>query len=220
MLMKIKPILLASKLGIKVNCYLLETDDGFILIDTGFASVRSVLEEELGKEGCRPGNLKLIAITHGDSDHTGNCAYLRQKYGAKIIMHSGDSGMVERGDWFWNRKKPNILIRTVIHFFELRKSNRFIPDSYVEDGYDLSAYGLDAHVVRIPGHSKGSVGIVTKDGDLFCGDLFTNLDKPTLNSLIDDPQEAAASVSRLKESNIVTVYPGHGKPFPMDVVKR
>jgi len=87
-----------------VNCYLIKTDCGFILIDTGISKNRSDIEKELQNAGCEPGDLKLIVITHGDSDHTGNCAHLRGKYGPRIAMHQGDLGMVQRGDMLWNRK--------------------------------------------------------------------------------------------------------------------
>jgi len=46
------------------NCYLVKTDSGHILVDTGFPFQRSKLEEELERKGCMPGNLKLIVITH------------------------------------------------------------------------------------------------------------------------------------------------------------
>ncbi|RLF33000.1 MAG: MBL fold metallo-hydrolase, partial [Thermoplasmata archaeon] len=91
-------------------------------------------------------------------------------------------------------------------------------DLYIDEGYDLSEYGLDAKVLHIPGHSKGSIGILTADGDLFCGDLFENKDKPVLNSIMDDLMAANASVEKLKSLNINTVYPGHGKPFPMEIL--
>jgi hydroxyacylglutathione hydrolase len=200
----------------KVNCYLVKTDTGYILIDTGSSNKRTALSRELEKAGCHPGNLKLIVITHGDFDHTGNAAHLREKYRAKIAMHYGDSGMVERGDMFWNRKKGNVLIRVASSMlFRFGKSDRFIPDLYVEDGYDFSEYGLNARVFHIPGHSKGSLGVLTGDGDLFCGDLLVNGDKPSLNSIIDNPAEADASIEKLKRSAINTVYPGHGNPFQM-----
>jgi len=70
--------LLPYKLG-GVNCYLIETDTGYILIDTGGSNKRTDLEKELESAGCQPGNLKLIVLTHGDFDHTGNAAYLRKK---------------------------------------------------------------------------------------------------------------------------------------------
>ena len=71
-----------------VNCYLLRTAKGHILIDTGPAGGRKVLVRALDAGGFRPGGLTLIVLTHGDFDHTGNAAYLRDRYGARIAMHS------------------------------------------------------------------------------------------------------------------------------------
>jgi len=99
--------------------------------------------------------------------------------------------------------------------FGFGKPERFKPDLYVEDGYDFSGSGFDAKVLHLPGHSKGSIGILTAGGDLFCGDLLENKDKPVLNSIMDDLATANASVEKLKSLKINTVYPGHGKPFPM-----
>ena len=151
-----------------VNCYLIKTDTSYILIDTGCSNKRTELEKELESAGCKPDNLKLVVLTHGDFDHTGNAAYLREKFGAKIVMHHDDSGMVERGNMFWNRKKPFILIRMIVPIlFGFGKKERFKPDLYIEDGYNLSEYGFDAKVLHIPGHSKGSIGIQTAGGDFF-----------------------------------------------------
>ena len=207
---------LPYKLG-TVNCYLIETNTGYILIDTGCSSKRNEFEKELERAGCKPGNLKLIVLTHGDFDHTGNARYLREKFGAKIIMRRDDSGMVERGDMFWNRRKGNILLVMIARIlFRFGKKERFKPDLYIDEECDLSEYGFDAKVLRIPGHSKGSIGILTDDGDLFCGDLFENKDKPVLSSIMDDLSAANASVEKLKKLRIKTVYPGHGRPFPME----
>ncbi|MDY6864415.1 MAG: MBL fold metallo-hydrolase [Halobacteriota archaeon] len=208
---------LPCKLG-TVNCYLIETDTGCILIDTGGSNKRTNIEKELESAGCNPGNLKLIVLTHGDFDHTGNAAYLNEKFDVKIAMHQDDSGMAERGDMFWNRRKGNILLGTIARIlFRFGKKERFQPDLYIEDGYDLSEYGFDAKVLHIPGHSKGSIGILTAYGDLFCGDLFENKDKPVLNSIMDDLSAANVSVEKMKSLEINTVYPGHGKPFPMEL---
>ena len=208
---------LPYKLG-SVNCYLIKTDTGYILIDTGCSNKHAELEKELVSAGCKPGDLKLIIITHGDFDHTGNAAYIRKKFGTKIAMHGDDSGMVEHGDMFWNRRKGNILIRKVTPFlFGFGKSKRYKMDIYLEDGYDLSGFGFDARILYIPGHSKGSIGVLTAVGDMFCGDLLENTDRPVLNSIMDDLTAANASVAKLKGLKINTVYPGHGKLFPMEV---
>ncbi len=207
-----------------VNCYLIKTASGYILIDTGFPSKRAALEKELASAGCQPGNLKLVILTHGDLDHAGNCAYLRAKYGAKIALHADDSGMVERGDMRWNRKaKPDkfsVIFRIMSlmsFFFRPGKFDKFRPDLTIDEGFNLSEYGFDAEVLHIPGHSKGSLGVLTSGGDLFCGDLLYNIfGKPGIR-FIDDLADFNASVEKLKKLNIKTVYPGHGKPFPMEL---
>jgi len=200
-----------------VNCYLVKTEVGFILIDTGSSNLRASLEDELELSGCQPGNLRLIVITHGDFDHTGNAAYLRSKFDTKIAMHAKDVGMAERGDMFWNRKKGNTLFRILGPIlFRFKKPDRFTPDRTIGEGDDLAEYGLDAKVLSIPGHSKGSIGILTADGELFCGDLLTNQDQPVLNAIMDDAAVAAKSIEKLKAQNVQTVYPGHGKPFPWE----
>jgi hydroxyacylglutathione hydrolase len=207
-----------------VNCYLIRTDAGYILIDTGFPNNRANLERELERAGCRPGNLSLIVMTHGDQDHTGNGAILRRRYGAKIAMHRNESGVVENGDDTLSRKRMSLLQRIfskiVLKVLSLLvrsgRFERFRPDFTIDEGYDLSEYGLDAKALHLPGHSRGSIGILTAAGDLFCGDLLWNMRRPGTHSIVDDPVELKTSVEKLKNLRINTVYPGHGKPFPME----
>lgn len=204
-----------------VNCYLVRIGEGFILIDTGFSFRRSAITRELEKAGCIPGSLRLIIITHADTDHTGNAVYFRDKFGTAIAMHRGELAATEKGNLCLNRKlkkrSTRIMARLVFNlpFAGLTKSGRFIPDLFIEDGDDFSEYGFDARVLHIPGHSIGSIGILTADNDLFCGDLLKSNGKPSKNSLVDDLSEMNASIERLKGLNIKRVYPGHGRSFTM-----
>jgi hydroxyacylglutathione hydrolase len=214
----IKTITLSMPYGLgTVNCYLVETIDGFILIDTGTSNRCAKLESELACAGCKPGDLRLIVLTHGDFDHTGNAAYLRETFGTPIAMHRDDSGMAEEGDMFWNRSSGNALIRLLAPIlFRFSKSNRFKPDFFAAEGDCFSEYGFDAQVLSIPGHSQGSIGILTTAGDLFSGDLFENAEGPATNSIMDDPAACEASVEKLQRFEVHTVYPGHGEPFPVE----
>jgi glyoxylase-like metal-dependent hydrolase (beta-lactamase superfamily II) len=118
---------------------------------------------------------------------------------------------------FRNRKTGSNVIRVIAPIaFGFGKSKRFVPDLCIGNGYALSAHGFDATVLAIPGHSRGSVGILTAGGGFFCGDLFDNSERPVLNSIMDDAAAASASVEKLKNLAINTVYPGHGNPFPME----
>jgi hydroxyacylglutathione hydrolase len=203
-----------------VNCYLIRAGAGYVLVDTGPPASRKELVRELENAGCRPGLLQLIVLTHGDFDHTGNAAHLRQVFGGKIAMHAGDAGMVEHGDMFVNRKKPNFLVRLLVPLFTgFGRADRFTPDVLVKEGDDLSPFGFEARVVSIPGHSSGSIGILAAGGDLFCGDLLGNTAQPGLSSLIDDAEAANASLQRLENMPVGEVYPGHGRSFLMSQVR-
>lgn len=203
-----------------VNCYLVKTNDNHVLIDTGLPNKRTTLEQALDNANCRLGSLKLILLTHGDYDHAGNAAYFRKKYGSQIAMHIEDSGRVEHGDWKLNLKaKPDkfpLIYRIMSFFIRPGQFDTFKPDIFVEDGLNISEYGCQAQVLHLPGHTKGSIGIFTADGNLFCGDLMDNMRKPNLEFFIDDLTAADASIKKLSSLRITTVYPGHGKPFSWD----
>jgi hydroxyacylglutathione hydrolase len=201
----------------QVNSYLIKNDVGFYLIDTGMTNARSKITAELERAGCQPGALKLIMLTHGDFDHTGNAAYLRSKFQTKIAMHQGDEGMLTKGDMFWNRKFEGRWVRRLAsRIIRLGDKDRCTPDILLNDGDSLALYGLDGQVLNTPGHSTGSVCILTTSGDLFCGDLLSNArQKPELNSMMYDQVAGNHSLERLKSLPIQMVYPGHGAPFEM-----
>lgn len=199
-----------------VNCFLVAVADGFVLFDTGGPNQRAELQQALEQAGCRPGKLKLIVLTHGDFDHSGNAAYLRQIYGAPIAMHPDDVGMVERGDMSWNRQGKKLILKSTGLLFGFGRAERLTPDSLLRDGDGLGAYGLDAQIIHLPGHSLGSIGVLLAGGDLIGGDLLESTKGPALNSIMDDGAAAAASVDKLKGRQVGTVYPGHGQPFVLD----
>ena len=216
-----------------VNCYLVKTGQGYILIDTGIFSKRAKLDQELEAAGCHPGNLNLILLTHGDTDHAENAAYLRDKYGAKIALHAADVGMVERGDMSYARKaKPDkiglifkVMIPLAPLFFKTNAFQFFKPDFTVDEGFDLAKYGFTAKVLHLPGHSKGSIGVLTTDGVstnqpagpvVFCGDLLYNFIGRPSCQLIDDLTDFNASIEKLRSLGVKAVYPGHGKPFALE----
>ena len=201
------------------NCYLLRGRHGFVLVDTGLPSNRARIDHRIEAAGCRPGDLRLIVLTHGDYDHAGNAAYLRQAFGAQIGIHRADAQRVRFGDWQLGFKdKPDRflrLFRLVGLFTKPGPFDTFEPDVLLEDGQDLAPFGYDGRIVALPGHTRGSIGVLSADGDVFCGDLLGNIfGGPALEFFIDDMPSARASVKRLRSEGIRTIYPGHGKPFP------
>ena len=217
-----------------VNSYLARCENGFILFDTGghivmdqqFTNRRALLLKELETAGCTEINLNLIVLTHGDNDHSCNAAYLRERFKTKIAMHDGDRELVENPTlqkWMKGYQYNAVELQQMFLQYKdiitkvtqktLNEFERFSPDILFEDGFNLSPYGLDAVVIHIPGHTQGSIAILTKDGDLIAGDTFVNDGKPGPAPNATDFAQLAGSVNRLKAMPVKTVYPGHGDPF-------
>lgn len=217
-----------------VNCYLGKAGDSFILFDTGghltmdkqYTNRCDKLEKELENAGCKIGNLKLIVLTHGDNDHVANAVHFRDKYDAKIAMHSGDLDLVENPtiDKVMKSFQYKSIIYKIVFLIikntirkvsvkTLKDFQKFKPDIFLNEGDNLSAYGFEAEILHIPGHTDGSIGILTSEGDLICGDIFTNMKKPDTAPNAYDFKALNASVERLKNMNIKVIYPGHGNPF-------
>ncbi len=141
MTLEIKPIPLGF-----VNAYLIKADTGFFLVDTGMANQRATVEKALAAAGCRPGDLRLILVTHGDSDHIGNCAYLREKYGAKIAMHPNEAALAAGGTMLVSRK-PEQGLRTQLfmgvlgRFFAMVLAIRYILSLGTPETFSTSSGG-------------------------------------------------------------------------------
>lgn len=202
-----------------VNAYLFKGQDGFLLFDTGFPGQLKKLEEALLTKGCPLNRLKLILISHGDLDHSGNCLKLREHSLAQIGMHEGDIEMVKSGDYSQNRKKVpdycpykfKMLLR-ISTLVKISPFEPFYPDLIVDEDFSLQPYGFEEKIIYTPGHSKGSISLMDANQNLYCGDLIYNFFKPEF-LLIFDLKQAKSTIAKLKKLNINYVYPGHGKPF-------
>lgn len=217
-----------------VNSYLVEAEQGFVLVDTGghlvldrtFDNRRQKLLDVLETNGCTPGRLRLILLTHGDNDHAANAAYLRQTFQAPIAMHPADLPLVQNPDLpllmaSFRYRSPilRIIFRlmkskiTLVTRKTLEDFEGFQPDLLLEDGMDVSSYGINARVVSLPGHTPGSVGLLFPDGSFLSGDTLVNNKKPAGAPNAADFNALSQSIIRLKKMHIQKVYPGHGTPF-------
>ncbi len=197
-----------------VNAFLLHSADGCILIDTGVPRQWPQLENDLVQAGCLPERLKLVIVTHGDFDHAGNCAELQSKYGAKIAMHAGDVDMVKTGILV-RRKIKGVMGRLLMWIGgrAIKGFTTFQPDILLEDGQVISLYGLTVKIIHTPGHTKGSIALLTDYGRLFVGDTLSNRFHPGFPPLIENEEELHKSLEILKRTDAKLIYPGHGRPF-------
>lgn len=74
-------------------------------------------------------------------------------------------------------------------------------------------------VIHLPGHTAGSIGIKF-DGDLFAGDLVMNMPSPSKSMFAEDFGELDRSIRKVQDMEIGMVYPGHGRPFSGDRLRK
>jgi glyoxylase-like metal-dependent hydrolase (beta-lactamase superfamily II) len=190
-----------------------------------------LLQKELDRNGVNEDNLTLVVLTHGDCDHAGNAAYIREKYHVQIAMHPGDRKKAEEPElceWLESFRFRSLILRLLARCMRktiqgitqktLDEFTSFSPDIALTDGFNLSGYGLDAEVIHVPGHTKGSIAILTSDGNLIAGDTFANMKKPGQAINAQDYRELQRSIQKLRSLAITAVYPGHGEPFGVEAL--
>jgi hydroxyacylglutathione hydrolase len=85
-------------------------------------------------------------------------------------------------------------------------------------------FGIPGKVVYTPGHTMGSVSVLLETGDAFVGDLamsgFPVRFNPGPPVFAEDTKRVKESIRMLLERGAKTFYPGHGKPFAAEVIKK
>ena len=82
---------------------------------------------------------------------------------------------------------------------------------YVKEGDSLSEYGINAKIVELPGHTKGSIGVDVEESHLLVGDALDNWIKPALGHLYCD-LDAIKKTQKINALGKRTIYFGHGNP--------
>jgi glyoxylase-like metal-dependent hydrolase (beta-lactamase superfamily II) len=210
------------------TCYLLR-DRGTVMIDAGGSDMGGAFAKRLVRLGVAPHDITLVVITHGHFDHAGSANEIRAATGARIAIHGADAALVEEGRLTvppgttrWGRWSLRMLGPLFARFVKLPP---FHPDVLLDDdGMDLSGHGIAGRVVFTPGHTMGSVSVVLDSGEAFVGDLAMNklplTARPSLPIYADDIDAVKRSWEKLRGLGARTIYPAHGKSFPIAALDR
>jgi hydroxyacylglutathione hydrolase len=101
--------------------------------------------------------IQYIVNTHGHVDHIAGNLDMKNKTGAKIIIHESDAEMLT--------STPAMILK----MFGAKQSPT--ADRTVQDGDILSVGGISLKVLHTPGHSPGSMSLYT-EGYVFTGDTL------------------------------------------------
>ncbi|MFD7974780.1 MBL fold metallo-hydrolase [Streptomyces sp. NPDC059071] len=209
-----------------INAYLL-LGRRPVIVDAGTPGSGRRIYEQIAAHGVEPTDVSLIVLTHGHIDHFGSAAELHRLTGAPVAGHVADLGPYRTG-----RAREPYLPTGPMGRLMARNKNLHLaveplePEVLVTGETDLEDFGLSARIMPTPGHTAGSVSVLTDQGDLVAGDLIANSlfglvrGRPANPPFHDDPLHNLASLRKMLALNPTALHVGHGTPLEPDRVRR
>ncbi len=208
------------------NCYLLRGEQT-VLVDGGAPGGFPDFEHGLQALGIDPAEIKLILLTHAHADHIAALAQMKTLTGAPVAVHRNERAWAESGN---PPLPPGVTLYGKIMIGLAKRLYR--PDiepvkverAFGDEGFSLAEYGIPGQVIFTPGHSPGSASILLDSGEVFVGDTAMNAWflrlTPGLPVLAEDMEKVIESWRVLIAQGAKTIYPAHGRAFPVEVIRR
>jgi hydroxyacylglutathione hydrolase len=215
------------------NTYLVPGKDGYLLVDAGSRGTHRLFFRRLSQMGISPESIRLIVITHAHFDHIGCLQEIKQRCGCQVAAHSHEKKIMEAGelvippgtiDWIdrlcrFARKHPD-LIGSMYRFRAVDV------EMEIDSPTRLHEFGFAATVIPTPGHTRGSLSVLTDDGTAFVGDLAVNFPvlrvrgRRYLPPFGDDVDRILKSWKDLLERGGKEICQSHGLPFSAERLHR
>lgn len=156
------------------SCFLLidRSRREVVLIDAGLAGEKPQFEQALAAEGLAWKELKVILLTHGHLDHTGNLSWIKKLTGVPVRAHPLEQAHIDGTFHYHGPSRACGLMqragRTLLRYQPVKINEALVP------GADLPFWG-GLKVLHLPGHTEGHCGFYSQRFDLlFSGDLFAS----------------------------------------------
>ncbi len=217
-----------------LNAYLLRTEKGCLLVDTGWNDDTAWKSLQSGIQECGVSltEVAYIIITHVHPDHYGLVGRLSAATSARLMLHPAEQNILSRrsnhcretaaslAGWFRSNGMPvePDQLFTLQTLKELGLLPAPMTTRLIEDGEHVSVGGFDLQVLLTPGHSPGHICLYDRLNHLlFCGDHILAGITPNI-SLQDDTgsnplQDYLQSLDRIAGLEVCLALPGHGEPM-------
>lgn len=213
------------------NSYLISGDKGYLLIDAGGPGKSKTFFHKLKNKGITPDQIVLIVVTHAHFDHIGSLFRIRDKCNCPVAIHSDEASLLQEarvvippGTKFLNKQLSKIGRKNQKAVSRLLRFRSVQPDILINNNTSLEPYGFKADIIPTPGHSAGSLSIVTDSGCAFTGDLMVNYYPfglgPYFPPYGDSVDLIFKSWEKLLGMGVSTICPAHGKPFNANKLKK
>jgi glyoxylase-like metal-dependent hydrolase (beta-lactamase superfamily II) len=215
----------------RINLYVVALDRGYLLIDCGMDTPKSLaaLEAGLREIGIGWRDLRMVLLTHMHPDHIGLSQRLRELSGAEFLMHEAEAEHLDSLE-DEGRRLPYLHAAYTLGgvpadmqscmdeaFSFLRQSLHAVtPDRLLKGGERLPSAIGPLTVLLTPGHSPGHVCLYAEESKtLFSGDHILNDITPNIawHPERDALGDYLASLERIGELEIDRILPAHGDPF-------
>lgn len=210
-----------------VNNWIYETDDGFVLIDTGYEDGYSQLKKRLSRHNLTVQDIRYIFLTHAHDDHAGFLnEMLSETATIKVIMSDKALAVLFRGQNSFEGRCTSRLAQLFCNIMKAFGKGQHRFPSLNQDFTDRCILVTEENrseverilcgkIIDTPGHTKDSISLLLNDGSLFCGDAAMN-GLPSLNKItiwVEDREAYLQSWKIIISNCPEMIYPGHGKPF-------
>src|SRR3954447_6234023 len=200
-----------------VNAYLVVTDDGLVLVDTGLPRTHAKLEQGIADAQRSIGDIRTVLLTHWHTDHTGGLAHVRSASGARVVTSAIDASVVTGA-----RPAPLTTMMKLAQPLVGGWEHAPVDETLTVDG-PFSVPGFAA--VHTPGHTAGHVSYLLDraGGFLFVGDAAASARGRVRHSprmVAQDRDAAERSVAKLADLDFDVAVFGHGAPVKSGAVER
>jgi len=194
------------------NAFLIEGDDGLTLVDAGRSNAVDVLLHAIAELGFDPAGLRRIVLTHAHPDHVQGAPALRERTGARILIHAADSVWLAGGQVPADGRSGAGARR----FDQLQAAHwtPVKPDATLEDGELIPGSG-GLRVIHTPGHSPGHIALLHEPTRaVLVGDAVFHTGRLAYGpaTFAADPVARAAGAARIP-FDVSAVGFGHGAPL-------
>ncbi len=209
---EVVPSLYTFSLGVS-NAFLIESDDGLILVDTGLPGNAGKIVQAVQELGKRPHDIRHILVTHCHTDHAGSLAAIKKITGASAYMHPADAAMVTQGRPQRPVKPPPGFLSPLLYrlFWHSEPVEPTEIEHEIQDDATLAlAGGIEA--VHVPGHCAGQLAFFwPQHGNvLFAADTIGNMVGLGWSIGYEDFVEGKRSLAKLAQRDFAVACFGHG----------
>ena len=146
--------------------YLIVTNKGSILINTGLADSYSTIKRNIEKLGFNYKDIKILTLTQAHFDHMGAMAQIKKETSAKLYVDEKDAIELKSGG-----KSDHEMGKYGVTFEPVN------PDFLLKNKAKIKLGNTVLTLLHHPGHTKGSCSFLleTKDGNKIYKVLIANL---------------------------------------------